>query len=55
MKLRMVMLTLAAVLFLAACGQKGLEEPITLADQDNNEVTFPLEKPALFFFITTYT
>jgi len=55
MKLKIVILLLITSLVLAACGQKQPIEPITLVDQDNKEVTFPLEKPVLFFFITTYT
>ncbi|KAB2332310.1 lipoprotein [Cytobacillus depressus] len=55
MKLRIALLSLAAVLILAACGQKGLKESITLVNQDNEKVTFPSEKPVLFFFITGYT
>lgn len=43
------------MLVLTACGPKKLEESITLQDHENNEVTFPQEKPVLFFFITTYT
>jgi hypothetical protein len=29
--------------------------PITLLDHNSKEVTFPLEKPTLFFYLTTYT
>jgi hypothetical protein len=31
-----------------------LIEPITLLNHEQKEVTFPLEKPTVFFFITTY-
>lgn len=50
-----ICLLLIAILILSACGQKTMSDPITLLNQDKNEVTFPLEKPTLFFFITTYT
>lgn len=41
----------------AACGANGMKtgEPVKLKNQDGKEVTFPREKPVLFFFITTYT
>jgi hypothetical protein len=55
MKPRMIVLFLIAVLVLSACGQKTLSEPLTLLNQDQKEVTFPLEKPTVFFFTTTYT
>lgn len=55
MKQKILFLLLISVLVLTACGQAKLEEDITLLDQNGNEVTFPSEKPALFFFITTYT
>jgi predicted small lipoprotein YifL len=48
-------LILMAFLLLTACGQKGLQEPITLYNHEEKQVTFPLEEPALFFFLTTYT
>ena len=43
------------IFLLAACGQKGLEEPVTLINHEEKEVTLPQEKPVLFFFLTTYT
>jgi peroxiredoxin len=55
MKWRSLSLILLIFLLLAACGQKGLEEPVTLINHEEKEVTFPQEKPALFFFLTTYT
>ncbi|MDR7078329.1 hypothetical protein J2Y03_003379 [Neobacillus niacini] len=55
MKPRFIVLFLIAVLILPACGQKTLNEPMTLLNQDQKEVTFPSEKPTVFFFITTYT
>ncbi|MEH7180497.1 lipoprotein [Neobacillus vireti] len=55
MKPRILVLFLLAVLVLSACGQKTLNEPLTLLNQDQKEVTFPSEKPTVFFFITTYT
>lgn len=55
MKLKLLVFSFIAVLVLSACGQKTLSEPITLHNQDQKEVTFPLEKPTVFFFITTYT
>jgi peroxiredoxin len=54
-KLRWLALILLIFLLLAACGQKGLEEPVTLINHEEKEVTFPQEKPVLFFFLTTYT
>jgi uncharacterized lipoprotein YajG len=55
MKSKVVLLMLMSIFILAACGQKSLSEPITLLNQNQEEVNFPSEKPALFFFITTYT
>lgn len=55
MKLKIYLIVAAAVIFLAACSSNGMDGPITLQDHENNEVTFPQEKPVLFFFITTYT
>lgn len=55
MKPRKIVLFLFFILVLSACGQKTLNEPITLLTQDQKEVTFPLEKPTVLFFITTYT
>ncbi|MDQ0970946.1 hypothetical protein QFZ31_000824 [Neobacillus niacini] len=55
MKLKVLLLFFMAVLVVTACGQKTLSEPITLHNQDQKKVTFPLEKPTVFFFITTYT
>ncbi|WP_192913058.1 lipoprotein [Bacillus mesophilum] len=55
MKKRFALLILLATLILSACGQKSLSEPMTLLNQNQEEVTFPSDKPAVFFFITTYT
>ncbi|WP_180994296.1 hypothetical protein [Bacillus sp. Marseille-P3661] len=55
MKRKLVLLTVIVLLVLTACGQNKVEEPMTLLDQNNNEVTFPQDKPTIFFFITTYT
>jgi ABC-type glycerol-3-phosphate transport system substrate-binding protein len=55
MKFRLIALFLISTLVLAACGQKALTEPITLLTQDQKEVSFPQEKPTVFFFITSYT
>jgi hypothetical protein len=55
MKLRIFLLLLISTLVLSACGEKKLDESITLLNQNKEEVNFPLEKPALFFFITSYT
>jgi ABC-type glycerol-3-phosphate transport system substrate-binding protein len=54
MKLKVVILSLIMMLVLAACGSKNLES-MTLLNQDKEEITFPSEKPTLFFFITSYT
>lgn len=50
-----IVLSLISFLVLSAFGQKTLTEPITLLNHEQKEVTFPLEKPTVFFFITTYT
>jgi hypothetical protein len=55
MKFKLMVLVLISILLITACGQKTLSEPITLHNQDQKEVTFPLEKPTVFFFITSYT
>jgi hypothetical protein len=55
MKLKMFVLLLITVLLLSACGEKKLDKSITLLNQNSEEISFPLEKPALFFFITSYT
>ncbi|MCM3765581.1 lipoprotein [Neobacillus niacini] len=55
MKPKIWILFLASFLLLSACGQKTLSEPVTLLNQDLDEVTFPQEKPTVFFFITSYT
>ncbi|WHX98238.1 hypothetical protein [Neobacillus sp. DY30] len=55
MKTKVLVFFFIAVLVLTACGQKALSEPITLHNQNGKEVTFPLEKLTVFFFITTYT
>ncbi|SEM59476.1 hypothetical protein SAMN05192533_1045 [Mesobacillus persicus] len=55
MKYKFLIPFLISILFLAACGQTGLEKPITLVDQNNEEVEFPTGEPVVFFFITSYT
>jgi hypothetical protein len=55
MKSKKIVFFLLSMLLLTACGQKTLSEPITLQNQDQKEITFPLEKPTVFFFITSYT
>ena len=55
MKLKLWLIAAVAVLLLAACGQKSIDESITLHDHENNEVTIPQDKPVLLFFITTYS
>ncbi|MCM3588402.1 hypothetical protein M3182_22255 [Mesobacillus maritimus] len=55
MKRKFLFSILLVVLFLSACGQSALKEPITLLNQNNEEVSFPTGKPTVFFFITTYT
>jgi hypothetical protein len=55
MKLRIFLIVAAAMLVLAACGTKTIDESVTLLDEENNEVNFPQEKPVLLFFMTTYT
>jgi len=51
----MLFLLLVSAIVIAGCGTDKLSEPTTLLNQDQQEVTFPQEKPTLFFFITTYT
>jgi ABC-type glycerol-3-phosphate transport system substrate-binding protein len=55
MKFKMFLLLLLAAIAIAGCGTDKMSEPTTLLNQDKQEVTFPQEKPTLFFFITTYT
>jgi hypothetical protein len=55
MRLKMFVLLLVTVLLLTACGEKELNESITLLNQNKEEISFPLKKPALLFFITSYT
>jgi major membrane immunogen (membrane-anchored lipoprotein) len=55
MKTKIVGLLVSILLLLSACGQEKMDGTMTLLDQNNKEVTFPQEKPTLFFFITTYT
>jgi hypothetical protein len=55
MKLKHFLIVAAAVFFLSACGSKNIGESFTLVNHENEEVTFPQEKPVLFFFVTTYT
>lgn len=55
MKFKLIVLVIISILLITACGQKTLSEPITLHNQDQKEVSFPLEKPTVFFFITSYT
>ncbi|MGV2942024.1 hypothetical protein AB5I83_20665 [Mesobacillus sp. LC4] len=55
MKAKIILFMLLSVLVLAGCGQTKLEGSMTLLNQDQKEITFPQEKPTLFFFITTYT
>ena len=54
MKLKIFLTMATIMLLLTACGSKTVDE-ITLVDHEKNEVTFPQEKPVLFFFITSYT
>lgn len=55
MKIKFIMLLLISVLALSACGQSGMDEPVTLLNQNNEEVTFPTGEPVVFFFMTSYT
>lgn len=55
MKRKLLFIFAALILLLSACGQKNATKEVTLLNHENNEVTFPQEKPVLFFFITTYT
>lgn len=43
------------LLVLAGCGNEKTDEPMTLKNQEGEEVTLPTGKPVLFFFMTTYT
>lgn len=55
MKTKFIFLLLIMAVILAGCGTKEMEGSMTLLDQNKQEITFPQEKPTLFFFITTYT
>ncbi|WP_449537559.1 hypothetical protein [Ferdinandcohnia sp. Marseille-Q9671] len=55
MKLKLLLLFMISAIVLSGCGSNQISEPITLLNQDKVEVSFPQEKPTLFFFITTYT
>ncbi|QOR68221.1 hypothetical protein IM538_08985 [Cytobacillus suaedae] len=55
MKRKYATILLLFTLFLSACGANKMNEPITVLDHTGNEVTFPQDKPVIFFFITTYT
>ncbi len=50
-----IVLTLMSFLVLSAFEKRTLTEPITLLNHEQKEVIFPLEKPTVFFFITTYS
>ncbi|WP_200816493.1 hypothetical protein [Salirhabdus sp. Marseille-P4669] len=54
MKKKLTVFSLIITLFLVACGQGDVDK-VVLKNQDNVDVTFPGDKPTLFFFITTYT
>lgn len=54
MRLKILLVVIMAIFFLAACGSKTIDESITLLNHEKNEVAFPQEKPVLLFFITTY-
>jgi hypothetical protein len=49
-----IVLSFVSLLVLSAFGQMKLTKPITLLNHEQQEITFPLEKPTVFFFITTY-
>lgn len=53
-KSKIALLMLAALFFLTACTEQ-VDRAATLVDQEGKEMTFPREKPVLFFSITTYT
>jgi major membrane immunogen (membrane-anchored lipoprotein) len=55
MKTKLLFIFLATLLLLTACGLKKMDGTLKLVDQNNKEITFPQDKPAVFFFITTYT
>ncbi|MEK3990043.1 hypothetical protein [Robertmurraya sp. FSL R5-0851] len=52
---RLFSLLAILLLLLPACGTEKMDGTLVLVDQNKKEVTFPQEKPTLFFFITTYT
>lgn len=54
LKIKTALLMVAALVFLTACTAE-VDKAVTLVDQEGKEITFPTEKPVLFFFITTYT
>ncbi|WP_186763942.1 hypothetical protein [Planomicrobium sp. CPCC 101079] len=55
MKFKMLLLLLISAIAISGCGTDKASGSTTLLNQDQQEVTFPQEKPTLFFFITTYT
>lgn len=55
LKLKLPLFLMLMVVILAGCSTSMMDEPVTLLNQDNQEISFPQEKPTLFFFITTYT
>ncbi|MRH44615.1 hypothetical protein GH741_18370 [Aquibacillus halophilus] len=55
MNYKSILLILITAVILAGCSSANTSEPMTLLNQDKEKVTFPQEKPTLFFFITTYT
>lgn len=54
MKKRLLLVLAMMCIIVTACSSQ-VQESITLVNQDNEEVSFPQDKPTLFFFITTYT
>ncbi|MDQ0268277.1 hypothetical protein [Cytobacillus purgationiresistens] len=55
MRKKLLLLLIATLFVVAGCSSKGMDNSITLQNHENNDVSFPQEKPVLFFFITTYT
>ncbi|WP_175384450.1 hypothetical protein [Bacillus sp. FJAT-27225] len=55
MKTKLSFLLIILVLILSACGKEKIEGSMTLLNQNKEEISFPQDKPTLFFFLTTYT
>jgi uncharacterized protein YcfL len=56
LRLKILLFLTITVLVLAGCSSSSENiESISLMNQEKQTVSFPQDKPVLFFFITTYT